>query len=177
MKLVRVLCVTLALVVALAVTLGMTGCATDGDSDESADSGGEASTSDGPVRVTLTWSEDADLDLEIWSGDESQGELLTRAFALSGADDVGPDGMEYFDFEDYGSGDDFSTGEYVVSVYFADYTDDDRAVAHLEVEPSGEIAEAGMEFIGQDQWHAFSVDAETGEIEMIDEFIEPTVTE
>jgi hypothetical protein len=83
---------------------------------------------------------------------------------------------EYFDFNNFGADGDYSTGKFVVSIYYADYTDDDTAVAHVEVTKAdgttSEVAEAPMDFLDDDQWHAFEIDAATGNITMIDEFVD-----
>jgi hypothetical protein len=159
----------LLLAMSLVLSLGLTGCGTsDGDSNGDSDNG-----SDDAVRVTLKWSEDVDLDLEIWNADGT--ELVARSFDHSGIDDAGTGGEEYFDFKDYGDGDDFSTGSYVISVFFADYGDDDDAGPHVTwTDEDGDPQErvTSMEYIGNDQWHVIQIDAETGNSSDIDEFVD-----
>lgn len=148
----------------------------DSDSDSSATSAPKPD--EGTVQVALSWDEPVDVDLEVW--DEDGQEAVTSAGLVT--DDVkdGEDGDEYVDFVEYDE-QDLSAGDYVISVYFA--------------EDEGEIESTNVKLIvtkadgttdvrtrkllwekGKDQWHAFSIDARTGDIEDIDQLVE-TVTE
>jgi hypothetical protein len=73
---------------------------------------------------------------------------------------------------------DFSTGTFVVSVFYADRPDDsniDSVDATLVVEKAGGSTATRTGVVHYDpaegdQWHAFSIDAATGDIEDINEY-------
>lgn len=163
----------------LVAMLALTGCdLLPGTSD----SGDDPGTSDGTgvVKVTLSWGGPADMDLEIW--DNPGDELLFRASEYIGTDILkGDDGDEFFEFRQYG-GDDYSAGSYVVSVYFANEEEvaESASVTLTVVRANGsEVTRTGTVYWepGRDQWHAFRIDAATGDIEDIDQYIEIEVTE
>ncbi len=159
---------------------GTNGTTTDpGGSTEAAGTMGPDTTPaliDGVVRVELGWDEASDLDLEIW--DAAGENLVTRALTVNGADITdGTQGREYFDFTG-----EYGTGTYVVSVYFAAQNSaPDSAVATVIVHKANGDTETRSQQIlwdpGQDQWHAFSIDAQTGDIVDLDEFIDIETTE
>lgn len=174
----RVLLALLVLVMALSLTACFGG--SDGDSGDSSDAGSSAmgpdnnpAVEDGVVRVTLGWDEPIDMDLEIW---DAAGENAETAAGLENEDIMdGTEGREYFDFTGA-----YSDGEYVVSVYFAEEMNVvESANATLEViKADGSTETRSSEIMweeGSDQWHAFSIDAATGDIADIDEFIETVV--
>lgn len=130
----------------------------------------------GVVRVELGWDEASDLDLEIW--DATGENLVVRALTENGADITdGTQGREYFDFTG-----DYDNGTYVISVYFAAQNNaPDAAVATVVVHmANGDTVTRSQQILwdpGQDQWHAFSIDASTGDIVDMDEFIDIETTE
>ncbi|GAB4277097.1 MAG: hypothetical protein Kow0056_08250 [Coriobacteriia bacterium] len=175
------------LVVALASTLGLTGCFF-GSSDSGTDTGGtnppvasggstsqSGSTSGAtPVRVTLAWTAPVDLDLEIWDADGA--EALYPAWQFEGEDVSEGPGEETFQFTDYADAD-LSSGVYTVSVYFAEEENVvEEADATLTVTyADGSSTDYPITIYwepGRDQYHAFTVDAATGEVTMVDEYIE-----
>jgi hypothetical protein len=127
-----------------------------------------------PVSVWLSWSEPVDMDLEIW--DASGDSQLNSAYSLSGSDiGNGADGDEYFEFKRYGEYDDYSSGEYVVSVYFASFlADQDEARVTVTVQAADGSTETWEKTVlwdpGMDQWHAFRIDAVSGQTVEIDQF-------
>ncbi len=131
-------------------------------------------TADGTVRVELQWNKPVDLDLEIWTGDGN--EAITSAGMENFDSFDGTDSGEYIDFKQL-SDVNLSTGTYVVSVYFAD---SDGSIPECEVRlivtaSDGTVTErTGTVYweVGNDQWHAFSINAETGNIVDINEYIE-----
>lgn len=160
------LIIALTLVAALFVLVGCDGATTTEGPDEDV------------TRVTVSWSEDVDLDLEIWNEDGT--EMLTKSWELVRMDEYGTGSEEYFDFKDYGDGGDYSTGSYVVSVYFADYGEDEDAGPHVDwIDPDGDpqTRVTAMDYFGNDQWHVIRIDAATGESEDIDEFVDAVSTE
>ncbi len=167
----------LALIVVLALTV--TGCGLLPGGDDSGDDTGTTSGSD-IVKVTLSWGESVDMDLEIW---ESQGDEALFAASQYASEDIfsGADGDEFFEFRVY-EDEDYSVGEYVISVYFAeeeDVVDDVRVTLEVRKSDGSTITRTGTVYWepGRDQWHAFRIDAATGDIEDIDELIEIEVTE
>lgn len=130
---------------------------------------------DGVVRVVLGWDEPIDMDLEIW---DSLGETAITAAGLEGVDVVsGDDGREFFDFTE-----DFASGRYVVSIYFAEEENIvDAATATLTVlkaDGSTEIRSRSIAWEeGSDQWHAFEIDGATGDIVDVNRVIQIEVTE
>ena len=136
---------------------------------------GPAQQATGAVLVWLEWDEPVDLDLEIW--DASGDEYLTNASFLIGDDmQTGGSGYEYFEFKDYGT-EDYSAGEYVVSVYFAGFDSTDRpAEARLTIQtPSGQLATYSRTVLwdpAYDQWHVVRVEPGTGRVTEIDRFAE-----
>jgi len=132
----------------------------------------EDTSETGVVTARLEWDVNADLDLEIW--DASGENQLNNASSLIGEDvSSGLDGYEYFEFKDYGS-EDYSTGEYMLSVYFWDSEVVDSAEARLTIQDkSGDTAiytKTIMWEPGFDQWHAVRVNATTGDITVVDSF-------
>lgn len=127
----------------------------------------------GKVRVELTWSEPIDLDLEIW--DAAGQNMVLRSSKVCGSD-VQSGGTEYFVFDRYGS-DDYTRGTYVVSVYFANSQRPPTAsvTANLKITlPDGRsVQRSGVVHWerGQDQWHAFSIDASTGALSDLNRYI------
>ena len=128
----------------------------------------------GNVSVWLSWEEPVDMDLEIW--DASGDEFLLSSFSVFGEDVLnGALGDEYFEFRatDY---DDFSSGSFVVSAYFADMeaTQGDEAWTTLSVQDvDGRVTTYSKWILwepGYDQWHAIRIDAATGDTTPIDEF-------
>ncbi len=134
-----------------------------------------------PVKVTLTWDKPVDMDLEIW---DAKGEnLVARSFVHCGTDVTdGTAGNEFFEFRQFGA-DNFSSGKFVVSVYFAARQDEsiDRARATLTIKKadgSTETRERTVDYeTGKDQWHAFAIDAANGGITDIDQFIQIQTSE
>lgn len=133
--------------------------------------GTPAPDADGSVKVTLTWDDPVDLDLEIWDED---GRTFMASAGWYGTDVTEGPGQEVFEFEQQDEHD-FSRGVYTVSVFYAD---DDEAVdvpVELTVEdPDGDkVTREGTAFsdVEQAQWHAFTVNAATGDIEVVDEHI------
>ncbi len=132
--------------------------------------------SDGAVRVTLGWDEPIDMDLELW---DSLGENALTSAGLENGGDVtdGDTGREYLDLTG-----DYATGTYVVSVYFAEEENVvDSATATLTVYKADGSTEVRSRSIawekGSDQWHAFEIDAATGDIVDVNEIVEVEVTE
>lgn len=128
-----------------------------------------------PVRVTLRWDKPVDLDLEIW--DHTGRRFIERAFKLGGRDISDGSQPEYFEFRDYGALR-FASGEFVVSVCFANEREprDNQAELTLTVTlPDGRTVErTGTVYWqrGRDQWHAFRIDAVTGEITDIRRYVD-----
>lgn len=148
---------------------------TDGATSES--SGSDQSTAAQPLRIELTWDEEVDMDLEIW--DAAGENLLERSFNLCGEDvKVGSDGREWFEFKKYSDEDDYASGNYIVSLYFADRPEGstvEQARATLTVTKTDGTTVTRTKVIdwepGRDQWHAFSINARTGAIVDKDRFI------
>lgn len=130
-----------------------------------------------PVLVELTWDQEIDMDLEIW--DAAGENLLKRSFNLCGEDiTVGSGGREWFEFKRYSDEDDYASGNYIVSLYFAGRPEGstvDRARATLTVTKSDGTTVTRTKVIdwepGRDQWHAFSINARTGALVDEDRFI------
>lgn len=175
-----------------------TGVTVDTDTEEPADEAEEPAESDsqppasvddsgmgpdttpplsgGVTRVVLGWDEVSDLDLEIWTSDGQS--LITRALTENGNDVMdGTSGREYFDFTgEYGS------GEYVVSIYYVATNEGPNSttakVIVYKADGTTETRTAEIRWDpGLDQWHAFRIDADTGSIVDIDEFIDIETTE
>jgi len=135
----------------------------------------------GEVAVGLAWNEPVDCDLEIW--DSSGKDLELRAFNLYGNDVTnGSDGMEYFLFSNSSDGA-YGSGSYVVSVYYAGQNE--SGIEELDVylriiTADGRQLRRQKRIFwesGKDQWHAFRIDATSGLITDIDEFIAIQTTE
>ncbi len=131
----------------------------------------------GVTRLDLTWNEKVDMDLEIWN---AAGEnLLDRAFNLCGEDvKDGTMGREWFEFKRYSDEDDYSSGTYMVSLYFAARPEGstvEQASATITVtKPDGSTVTRQKTINwepGRDQWHAFTINAATGAITVKDQFI------
>lgn len=177
--------VVLALLLVLAISgCGGTSGSSGGQTSGGSSSGGEAASTSAPkpepgtVQVALSWDEPVDVDLEVW--DAEGQEAVTSAGIVTEDVTNGESGDEYVDFVKYDS-QDLSSGEYVISVYFAEETNtvDSTTVTLFVTSADGDVETRTHELMweeGKDQWHAFSVDAETGEITDIDELVE-TVTE
>lgn len=136
-------------------------------------------TTSGTVRVEMQWDEPVDMDLEIWDG--SGEEALTSAGMENNDSFNGLEAGEYIDFKNL-SGADLSSGRYVVSAYFAEGSGDipSANVTLIVTKADGSTTErTGVVYweVGMDQWHAFEIDAQTGEITDIDEFIDIEVSE
>lgn len=143
-----------------------------------------------PTKVTLRWDQPVDMDLEIWNA--SGQNLIHRAFAGENwtAPNCGTDvtdgtkGEEFFIFKSAGS-EDFATGEYVVSIYFAQRPEGSNVTSAratvVVTKADGSTVERSRNVQweeGQDQWHAFRIDAKTGNIlEDIDKFIKIETTQ
>ncbi len=120
------------------------------------------------VRVVLEWDDPVDLDLELW---EADGEtFITSAYTEGSPDVTDGDGAEYFDLDgEYGD------GEWVLSVYFASTDGPEETEARVTVRRPGQqdVVVTGTIYYDPDegdQWHAVRVDADTGDVEVIDRF-------
>lgn len=135
-----------------------------------------------PVRVSLRWDRPVDLDLEIWDADGVH--LLHRAFSQPrlnirrencGTDVTDGYGEEYWFFKRT-SIDDFSSGEYVVSVAFppTSGTATTAATATLTItQPDGStVTRSRLVQMGKTNWHAIKIDAATGAYTIVDKIIE-----
>lgn len=159
---------------------GKLSVATTEASSSSSSSDAPAAAEAGPVKVTLSCDQPVDMDLEIW--DEPGKKMIARSFAYCGKDvvDMTQD-QEYFVFDRYDTRD-FSTGEYVVSIFFNARKDTSikEAKVRIEVKRSdGGVVTRERTILwekGHDQWHAFRIDAATGRIEDIDDFISTKTT-
>lgn len=128
----------------------------------------------GSVAVWLSWDTPVDMDLEIW---DAAGENMIAAASEYAGQDItsGADGDEYFEFTTYRDRD-FSTGEYVVSIYY--WGSDDGSNPDTEVTVTAQDADGRVQTFtktvkwdpGYDQWHAFRIDAATGAITPMDTF-------
>ena len=129
----------------------------------------------GDVAVWLSWDEPVDMDLELWGA--SGEEFLGSAYLYAGDDiTVGGAGDEYFEFRAYDV-EDFSTGRYVVSVYFAGLDPSgtrDSAYVTLTVQDRDGRVQTFKKTVlwepGYDQWHAVEIDAVTGAVTPLDEW-------
>jgi hypothetical protein len=120
--------------------------------------------------VTLTWAEDADLDLEIWN---ETGESQLSA-AWDQGDEVTSAGTEEFVFEDFTpvgdfSNGQFSTGTYSVAVFLSDAKAVTEDIEFTVVAYDGFGGRREFRsFVGAAEpdnfWEGFQIDAETGEI-------------
>lgn len=172
----------LVLLVSLVIALafGLAGCQALTQPNPGGDSSGSGTKGD-PVKVTLSWEDPVDMDLEIWN---SSGEEALFAASSFGGRDVedGEEGDEFFEFKKYGD-EDYTAGKYVISVFFAGSGDESITQADVKITirmPDGsEETRNGTVYWeeGRDQWHGFRVDAATGDIEDIDEIVEVEVEE
>ncbi len=138
-----------------------------------------------PVKVSLRWDKPVDMDLEIWNA--AGQNLIHRAFpgeegwkAENCGADVkdGTQGEEFFLFKKT-QNEDFSSGEFVVSVYFAAREENstiDAANATVTITKADGTTESISRMVrwtpGEDQWHAVKINATTGAIvERIDRMI------
>ena len=126
------------------------------------------------VAVWMSWDDDTDVDLELW---DSSGNAFLGNSAAFGGDDVtsGGAGDEYFEFVDHGSDGDFGSGSFVVSTYFVDGSADetDVTVTVQSADGSVETYTRTVQYLPPyDQWHAFRIDAATGDTEVVDVFYE-----
>lgn len=116
--------------------------------------------------VMLEWSGPYDLDLEIWSEDL---QYIGDAWWFGGSSDIthGSQGAEWLAFQD-----EFASGRYVISAYFAGPPTDDAVEAILTVVwPDGRrqsIQQTLRYASPYDQWFALEVDADTHEVRVID---------
>ena len=169
-----------ALVLVVLMMFALTGCDLfGGGTDDSDDGGTSVSVPSGVVRVSLEWDDPVDLDLEMWDADGESA--LFMAGTYSGEDVMEGPGEEYFDFKAYGD-EDFSTGDYVISVYFANEENvQDAADATLSVtDADGDTRTFDITVYwepGRDQYHAFRIDAASGAVDMIEEYIEIEIEE
>jgi hypothetical protein len=155
--------------------IGDIGRAVGGDAPPPATSSDEGMVGEaGTVAVWLSWNEPVDMDLEIW--DASGEEFLTSAYAYSGNDlTTGGQGEEYFEFTSY-AGQDFSSGEYVVSAYYvgSDSGNNPDAMVTMTVQDVNGNVQSFTKTIkwdpGYDQWHAGRIDAGTGTFTQLDEW-------
>lgn len=147
--------------------------------------GGFYSAMEGEFAVALSWEESADLDLEIWTEDF---ELIGTACALGEGSDIinGAHGEEWFVFKGYGSSiqqgrpgsqADFSSGRYIISVYFFGPENFNEGVeATLTIYfPDGRVEQLSREMRYSppyDQWFAILVDADQQSYKPIDFFLE-----
>jgi hypothetical protein len=129
----------------------------------------------GVTKVVLSWTADVDMDLEIW--DRGGENLKHRAFNLCGTDiKKGSDGPEWFEFKSYPDVD-YSTGEFLVSAFFAGRENNSITSAAIKLtvtRPNGSTVERTKTIQwdpGKDQWHAFRINAATGQITDVDRFI------
>lgn len=129
-----------------------------------------------PTRVSLRWDKPVDVDLELWNA-AGEAALFRASQKQPGCEDVtNGSGEEFFEFRRFGD-DDYSTGSYVVSVYFAARQDESITDANVTLtvrRPDGGVETRRKTVYwerGTDQWHAFKIDAATGRIESIDRFI------
>ena len=151
--------------------------------DEISTSDGEIAvipgTTSGTVRVELQWDEPVDMDLEIW---DAAGEQALTSAGMENDDSFdGTQAGEYIDFKNLSEAN-LSSGRYVVSVYFAEGSGDipSANVTLIVTKADGSTIErTGVVYweIGMDQWHAFEIDATTGEITDINEFIDIEINE
>ena len=157
----------------MAVLTALFACKPGGDDESPDTSSGEP----GAVKVTLSWDAPVDMDLEIW---DSQGQnLLFRVFDKIGSDCSDGSADEYFIFQKYGA-EDYTAGKYVVSVFF--FTDDSTTTSLTSADITLTVTKADgtVETIpktiyreeGRNQWHAFRIDAATGAMETIDDYLE-----
>jgi hypothetical protein len=149
-----------------------TGSGTTGGTSGTTDSGESDVEAGEVVTVYASWSAPEDLDLEIW--DEAGDVPLFPAYQINDVDVVdGAQGEEYFEFKAYDTGD-YSSGRYTASVYFNGEMDaDPAAVTVTVVRPDGSsdsITNSVEWDPALDQWHALVVDAETGDVEFVDEY-------
>lgn len=139
-----------------------------------------------PVKVELSWDKPVDMDLEIWNAGGTS--LVHRAFGQQTdsihfkGENCGQDitsglaGQEYWYFKKT-SDEDFTVGEYVISIFFAGMENSgvSEATAHVTVtKPNGQTI-TRQRLIqwekGKDQWHAFRINAATGDMVDIDKII------
>jgi len=145
---------------------------TTGGTSGTTDSGATDVEAGEVVTVYASWSAPEDLDLKIW--DEAGDVPLFPAYQLNDVDVIdGSQGEEYFEFKAYDTGD-YSSGKYTASVYFNGEMDADAAdVTVTVVRPDGSsdsITNSVEWDPALDQWHALVIDAETGEVEFVDEY-------
>ena len=111
------------------------------------------------VSAVLTWEGDADLDLELWT--EGAYDPIGKTYNLGGSeDDQGPNGRENFTIPQ-------EEGVYVLAVSYEN--GNDRTVtATLRV--GDQDLSAQMNATDGSLWFAFEVNAETGEVTVLDRY-------
>jgi hypothetical protein len=127
----------------------------------------------GTPAVWLSWDGGADMDLELW--DSSGEQFLATAHSIEGDDATTGGQDEYFEFKDYGSDGDYGSGSYVVSAYFfgGDESDTEVTITVQAADGSVETYTQTLQYLPPyDQWHAFRIDAATGETQVVDTFYE-----
>lgn len=143
-----------------------------------------AASNSRPTRASLQWDSDVDVDLLIF--DETGEQPLLASWFVCGPDIQDGSGAEYFDFQGYDEVSaqtdgpiDLSSGTYIVAAYYCDRPESGPAYEKVDVTltlttPGGETSQrtksVGWE-PGTDVWQAFEVDAHTGAIVDVDEFV------
>jgi hypothetical protein len=141
----------------------------------------------GQLAVVLSWEGNIDLDLEIWTEDFQYIDLASE---LCESPDItnGTRGEEWFVFEgqyvDFeGKEIDFTTGRYVVSVYYHGPEPDD-GMGEVDAEITIALPDGTMDKIQikellysppYDQWFAVLIDVETQESKTLDLFIDAPI--
>lgn len=136
--------------------------------------GGSAEGAPGITTVWLEWDEPVDMELELW--DASGEEYYDVAYSYGG-ENVTTGGLEpeYFEFKNYDM-EDFSSGEWVISVYFSSLDADLDEAANVTLtlqDSSGQVTtfEKTVKWDpSYDQWHAIRLDASTGSYTLLDEW-------
>ncbi len=127
----------------------------------------------GELAVVLQWEDPVDLDLEIWSKDFN---FVGTASSLNESPDVydGEMGEEWFVFRN-----EFSSGRYVISVYFYDVTDifaaDVSLVVYLPDGQTKKVQGSVLNYHPFDQWHALLIDADNDTFKVLDFFFDAKV--
>ncbi len=134
----------------------------------------------GELAVVLSWQGDADLDLEIWTTDF---EFIGAASVLGDSPDInyGGGGEEWFAFTSYVSAGgedpaDYSSGRYLVAVYYYG-PEPDTGAGQAEASVSVYYPDGSNELFmveellyspPYDQWFCLLVDADRGEVKLLD---------
>lgn len=126
----------------------------------------------GDFAVVLSWDQAVDLDLEIWDGDLS---FLGRAAWYGDSYDVfdGRTGEEWFVFKNHYDHD-YSTGQYIVSIYQHDSALTTTCEAKLTVFlPTGEefiLQQQLQNIFPYSQWFAVLIDTDKQSVHVLDKF-------